>query len=140
MKVTFLYQLYLKHLKSYNVKGAEIKSTNNYTTGYLRNTSYLITLNIYKMFLCVSITPFDNPVVPLEHKMAAARSLQSPSKGWKLVDLFHKILLKVMCLSDTGDPNTTISFRNPTEHKILSIFSRGCSEQNIIFGFDMSMA
>jgi hypothetical protein len=92
------------------------------------------------MFLCVSITPFDNPVVPLEHKIAAIRSLQSPSKGWKLLDLFHKILLKGMCLSDTGDPNTTMSFRNPTEHKILSIFSRGCSEQNIICGFDMSMA
>jgi hypothetical protein len=113
---------------------------NIYNTGHLRNTSYLIILNICNMFLCVSITPFDSPVVPLEHKMAATRSLQSPSNGWKLLDLFQKILLKGMCLSDAGDPNTTMSFRNPTELEILSIFSRGCSEQNIICGFEMSMA
>lgn len=104
------------------------------------NYPYFAVCRILSIFRCVSITPFGNPVVPLEHWIAAVIFKSLTSGSWKLRDLSRTKLINGVCLCDNGNPKVTISFRNPTWCEISSTLFSAPSEQNIMRGLDILTA
>lgn len=92
-----------------------------------------------KKFLSVNITPFGNPVVPLEHEITATWSLTFTEQAWKLLSMImFDVRLLILGNLLFVDSVNIISFGNQNNWGIiLYIFFAPNIDIKMYFGLDI---